>query len=154
MRYNQVKDLINWVEAYHGRLAEQYRAKAGAAESERLQMVLNYLADHETRMQAGLRAIFNESHKKRDVLDTWFDDPNDFPQPPQLEQLADKPVGNSIDSVMESAVEAHRTLEALYRHRVDRAVIEPEAEFFNALAEGHNAELRRIVAGIEELQGV
>ncbi|MDR5887391.1 2-hydroxyacyl-CoA dehydratase [Vreelandella janggokensis] len=154
MRYNQVKDLIVWVEAYHGRLSEQYRAKAGAAESERLQMVLNYLADHETRMQAGLRAIFDESHEKRDVLDTWFDDPNDFPQPPQLEQLADKPVGNSIESVMESAVEAHRTLEALYRHRVDRAVIEPEAEFFNALAEGHNAELRRIVAGIEELQGV
>lgn len=154
MRYNQVKDLIAWVEAYHGRLAEQYRTKADAAESERLQMVLSYLADHETRMQAGLRAIFDEWHEKRDVLETWFDDPNDFPQPPQLEELADKPVGDSIDAVMASAVEAHRTLEALYRHRVDRAVIEPEAEFFNALAEGHNAELRRIVASIEELQGI
>nr|WP_027335954.1 hypothetical protein [Halomonas sp. HL-48] len=154
MRYNQVKDLIAWVEAYHGRLASQYSARAAECESERLQMVLNYLADHETRMQAGLRAIFDESHEKREVLETWFDDPSDFPQPPQLQQLADKPLGDSIDAVMKSAVEAHRTLEALYRHRVSRAVIEPEAEFFNALADGHNAELRRIVASIEELQGV
>ncbi|SDN87658.1 hypothetical protein [Vreelandella arcis] len=154
MRYNQVKDLIAWVEGYHGRLAQQYSARAKDAESERLQMVLTYLAEHETRMQAGLRAIFDEGHEKRDVLETWFDDPNDFPQPPQLEALADKPLGNSIDAVMASAVEAHRTLEALYAHRVNRAVIEPEAEFFNALAEGHNAELRRIVASIEELQGV
>lgn len=136
MRYNQVKDLIAWVEGYHGQLADQYRAKAAAAESERLQMVLTYLADHETRMQAGLRAVFDEEHEKRDVLETWFDDPSDFPQPPQLEHLADKPLGNSIDAVMKTAIEANRSLEALYRHRANRAVIEPEAEFLTPWRKG------------------
>ena len=154
MRYNQVKDLIEWAEGFHARMARQYSEAAGNAEDERLEMVFNYLASRELKMKTGLEELFRDGSDHSEVLALWFDDSSDFPQPPELERMTVQTATGSIEEAMKTATEAHQRLEALYKHRASRAKIEPEEAFFDALARGHNAEIRHIIASIEELQGV
>lgn len=154
MRYNQVKDLVEWAAGFHERMARQYSEAADNADNERLQMVLTYLASRELKMKTGLEDLFHDDSGHTEIMETWFDDSSDFPQPPELDKLAEQAVAGSIDEVMKTATTAHQRLQALYEHRAERAKIEPEEEFFNSLAEGHNAEIRHIMASIEELQGV
>ncbi|MDR5899652.1 2-hydroxyacyl-CoA dehydratase [Halomonas vilamensis] len=150
MRYNQVKDLVVWAADFHARMAKQFSDAAENADAERLKMALTYLANRELRMKTGLEDIFSDGSDHRDVLNTWFDDPTDFPHPPKLEKLAESAGYDSVDVAMKTATEAHKTLQALYEHRAEKAVIEPEEEFFTSLAEGHEAEVRRIVMSLEE----
>lgn len=154
MRYNQIKDLVEWVVGFHSRMARQYSDAADATDNERLQMALSYLVSRELKMKTGLEELFHDDSGNRDVMETWFDESSDFPQPPELDRLAELAVTSSIEETIKVATEAHKRLQALYEHRASHSRVESEEEFFNALAEGHNAEIRHIVASIEELQGV
>lgn len=84
------------------------------------------------------------------MLNTWFDDATDFPQPPELERLAQYATYDSIEAAMNVSVDAHNALQRLYAYRAEKAAIPAAADFFNALAEGHEAEVRRIVSQFEE----
>lgn len=151
MRYNQVKDLVIWAADFHQRMAQQFSDAARRADSERSSMVLDYLAEREKRMQSGLIAIFSDGSDHRDVLETWFDDPTDFPQPPILVQMAEKSVAHDdIDAAAETALSANKSLQTLYSYRAEKAVIEPEQAFFEALAQGHESEARQIVTHLRE----
>ncbi|WP_249975367.1 2-hydroxyacyl-CoA dehydratase [Vreelandella olivaria] len=154
MRYNQVKDLIEWAAGYHARMARQYSVAAEQTDSQRLTMALTYLASSELKMKSGLEALFHDGSSHREVLETWFDDSGDFPQPPQLEAIAECSIAGSIDAITALAEESHRHLQALYAHRASRAKIEPEEEFFTSLAQGHNAEARKLVASMQEFEGI
>jgi hypothetical protein len=154
MRYNQVKDLVEWAADFHARMARQYSDAADVADNERLQMALSYLAGRELKMKTGLEDLFHDGSDHTAMLETWFDDSSDFPQPPELDRLAEQTVAGSIEDAMRTAADAHQSLQALYEHRALRAKIEPEEEFFNSLAKGHNSEIRHIMASMEELQGV
>lgn len=156
MRYNQIKDLVEWAVSFHSRMARQYSDAADVADNERLQMALSYLASRELKMKTGLEDLFHDNSGHRDVMETWFDDSSDFTHPLELEldRLAELTVTGSIEDAMNVATEAHKRLQELYEHRASHSRVESEEEFFNALAEGHNAEIRHIVASIEELQGV
>lgn len=154
MRYNQVKDLIEWATGFHARMAQQYSEAADKVDEERLEMAFNYLASRELKMKTGLEDLFHDGADHSEVLELWFDDSSDFPQPPELDRLAEQTIAGSIEDAMRTATSAHQRLQALYEHRAARAKIEPEEEFFNALAQGHNSEIRHIMASIEELQGV
>lgn len=154
MRYNQVKDLVIWATGFHARMARQYSEAAEAADNERLQMAMSYLASRELKMKSGLEDLFHDGSSHAEVLETWFDDSGDFPQPPELDRLAEQTPAGSIEDAMKTATVAHERLQALYEHRASRARIEPEAEFFNSLAEAHNAEIRNMMASMEELEGL
>ncbi|UXZ55899.1 2-hydroxyacyl-CoA dehydratase [Halomonas sp. 7T] len=152
MRYNQVKDLIEWAAGYHARMARQYTEAAEQTENQRLAMALSYLASSELKMKTGLEALFHDGNDQREVLELWFDESGDFPQPPLLEALAERSIAGSVDEIMVTAVESHRNLQALYEHRASRSKIEPEEEFFEALAAGHNAEARKLVTSMQEFE--
>lgn len=154
MRYNQVRDLIAWAADFHGRMARQFGDRAKDAESERLQMALDYLASQELRMKSGLEDTLDEGSAHQEVLNTWFDDPADFPQPPGLERLTQYATYDSIEAALQTSTEAHNALQELYEYRAKKAVIPAEEEFFNSLAEGHEAEVRRIVSQFEDFSDI
>ncbi|RTR05422.1 2-hydroxyacyl-CoA dehydratase [Halomonas nitroreducens] len=107
-------------------------------------MALDYLADHERRMQRDLEEYLADGSDHRKVLDTWFDDPNDFPHAPVLERLPGDIGSTGVENVLATALTMHRTLQDLYRHRAELAGGQAEREFFTALAEGQDAEVRRL----------
>ena len=151
MRYHQVKDLVIWAADFHQRMAQQFSDAARRADSERSSMVLDYLAEREKHMQHGLDAIFCDGSDHRDVLETWFDDPTDFPQPPMLAEMSKKSVAHDdIDAAAETALSANKSLQTMYEYRAEKAVIEPEQVFFEALAQGHENEARKIVTHLRE----
>ncbi len=154
MRYNKVKDLIEWAEGFHKRMAQQYSDAADNTDNERLQMALTYLASQELKMHKGLEGLFHDGTDHKEVLETWFDESSEFPEPPELEQLADKSINGSVDEITKVAVETHSRLQALYEHRALRARIEPEATFFNSLAEGHEAQARKLVTNMQEFSDI
>lgn len=154
MRYNQVKDLIEWAAGYHGCMAGQYSSAAEQADNQRLAMVLTYLASSELTMKSGLEALLNDGSSHREVLETWFDESGGFPEPPQLEALTERNIAHSLDEITATAEASHRKLQALYQHRASRAKIEPEEAFFTSLAEGHDAEVRKLVSSLHEFEDV
>lgn len=153
MRFHQVKELVDWAAGYHRRLAEQYTAlAAGEGVNERLRMALEYLAERERKQESDLTGYLNDGSDHRQVLDTWFDDPADPPHPPVLERLPEGLDGDSVQSVLATALTAHRTLQDLYAHRAELAAGRDETAFFEALAAGHEAEVRRIARDIQRLE--
>ncbi|MFG6136778.1 2-hydroxyacyl-CoA dehydratase [Halomonas sp. B23F22_10] len=115
-------------------------------------MALDYLADHERRMRRELEAYLDEDSEHRRVLDTWFDDPEEFPHAPVLERLPEGDDGEDVETVLSTALTMHRTLQDLYRQRVERAGSDPEREFFEALVQAEDAEVRRLVRDIQRLE--
>ena len=153
MRFHQVKELVDWAAGYHRRLAEQYAAlAAGADVDERLRMALDYLVERERKQENDLTGYLDDGSDHSQVLETWFDDPNDFPHPPVLERLPDCIECDSVQSVLTTALTAHRTLQDLYSHRAELAGGRDEKAFFEALAAGHEAEVRRIARDIQRLE--
>ncbi|MFG6667428.1 2-hydroxyacyl-CoA dehydratase [Halomonas sp. HNIBRBA4712] len=153
-RYNQVKDLMKWAAGYHARMAKRYSDGAERTDDERLSMALTYLATREVKMRSGLEALFHDGSDHSEVMELWFDESGDFPQPPKLDAIVESNVSTSIDGVIETASEAQENLRALYAHRAECAKIEAERTFFDALAQGHEAELRKIVTSIREFEDI
>lgn len=105
-------------------------------------------------MQKGLDGLFHDGSDHREVLETWFDESSDFPEPPELDRLAEKSVSGSVDEITQVAVETHTRLQKLYEHRALRSRIEPESTFFNSLAEGHEAQARKLVTSMQEFEDI
>ena len=152
MRFHQVRELVRWAADYHGRLAEHYDKCAAGDVKERVRMALTYLADHERTLKANLEDYFTDGSDHRGVLDTWFDDPADFPHLPVLDRLPECVECGSVEDLLTTALTTHKTLQDLYRHRADRASVEEEREFFASLAIGHDGEVRRLVRDIQRLE--
>lgn len=152
MRFHQVKELVEWAADYHARLADHYSRLAATGNDERVRMALEYLVERERKLQADLLGYLNDGSDHDSVLGTWFDDPNDFPHPPVLERLPEGVEAKSVQSVLATALTAHRTLQDLYAHRADLAGGVHEREFFEALAKGHEGEVRRLVRDMQRLE--
>ncbi|PAU76486.1 hypothetical protein [Halomonas salipaludis] len=151
MRFHQVRELVSWAANFHARMAEQYRQLAAISESERERMALEYLAQREDKQHTELTRYATENGDHRAVLETWFDDPTDFPHPPVVERLPERIGGSEIQNVMSTALTAHRTFQDLYTHRAERAAGARELAFFQSLADGHEAEVRHIVRDLQRL---
>jgi hypothetical protein len=152
MRFHQVKELVHWAADYHARLASHYSQLAGSGVDDRVRMALDYLAERERKQQSDLAGYLDDGSDHTGVLETWFDDPNDFPHAPVLERLPEGVDSESVQSVLATALTAHRTLQDLYTHRSELAGGSDERAFFNALAAGHEAEVRRIARDMQRLE--
>lgn len=152
MRFHQVKELVTWAARYHARLADRYAGLSTESVAERVRMALDYLAEHERKLQADLEGYLTDGSDHRNVLDTWFDDPHDFPHAPVLERLPSSIDCDSVQSVLAIALTAHRTLQDLYEHRIERASGQDEKLFFESLAQGHEAEVRRLARDMQRLE--
>ncbi|MDI5892638.1 2-hydroxyacyl-CoA dehydratase [Halomonas rhizosphaerae] len=152
MRFHQVKELVAWAADYHRGLAEQYDQLAAGDVNDRVRMALEYLAEHERKMQIELANYLEEQSDHRKVLETWFDDPADFPHAPTLDRLIECMSCDSVQDVLSTALTMHRTLQDLYAHRVERASVEAEREFFASLSSGHEAEVRRLARDMQRLE--
>src|SRR5690554_7087206 len=127
-------------------------AGGGGGVDERVRMALEYLAERERKQEGDLTGYLDDGSDHSTVLETWFDDPADFPHPPVLERLPECLDCESVQSVLATALAAHRTLQDLYTHRAELAGGSDEKTFFEALGAGHEAEVRRIARDMQRLE--
>lgn len=154
MRFHQIREIIEWAVQTHAGLAHAYEQLAKQCSDERSRMALRYLADHEHQMQAALARYLADGSEHRNILETWFDDPTEFPQPTVVARLCDAVGDKAIEDLLANALAIHKTMEDLYRHRVETAAINDEREFFAALAASHEAETRRLVRDMSRLDAL
>lgn len=152
MRFHQVREVVRWALDFHTQLAHQYAALGPACKDERVRMALAYLAEHEREMARGLSGYMDSDSEHRNVLDTWFSDQAEMPHPEVLMRLGECAECTTMESVLSTALTIHKTLEDMYRHRAENAAIADEQGFFNALAGGHAAEVRRLVRDVARLE--
>lgn len=152
MRFHQVREIVSWAVEFHAQLGKQYTALARHSEDERVRMALAYLSEHEHEMQRGLARYLSADSEHRNVLDTWFSDPSELPHPDVLTRLCESMGCTTLDHLLATALTIHKTLEDMYRHRADTSAIADEQAFFTGLADGHEAEVRRLVRDMARLE--
>lgn len=142
MQFEQVKDVLNHVIAYHNELSSEYAKLAEQAHDTRVQMLLNYLAEHEEKLRAGLEGYQSGDH--RSVLDTWMQNAPNIGHPKVLEELKGCLCCATFDEVRDLARRIHDTLADMYRSLASQAAIADERQLFESLADRQNAENRRL----------
>lgn len=142
MRFEQVRDVLDHVIAFHQSVAEDYAAMASQTDNPRLKMLLGYLEDHVRRSIKGLDAyLHGDAHK---VLNTWLQNVPDVEHPQVLETLRDRLNTASVEDVAETAEKIQETLGDMFSLLSEQAAIEGERELFASLAHYQNAEVRRL----------
>lgn len=151
MRFQQVKEVIEWAVDTHARLAEQFAALSRGAGDERLKMASSYLAERERRMEEALTQYLDEDSQYRNALETWFNDGSQFPHPEVVDELT-KSAPETTDDLLATALSIHKTLSEMYTRRAEAARVDSERALFKALVAGHNSEVRRIVRDFGRLE--
>lgn len=154
MRFHQVREVIEWAVQTHANLAHQYDQASCACVDERARMALRYLAEHERQMHTALSRYLADGKEHRNVLETWFDDTTEFPQPSVVARLCDAVGDKAVEDLMANALAIHKTMEDLYRQHTETASIGDERDFFTALATSHEAETRRLVRDMSRLDAL
>ncbi len=154
MRFHRVRELIEWAVRTHAELARQYEQSSCECVDERARMALRYLAEHERQMHTALSRYLADGKEHRNVLETWFDDTTEFPQPSVVARLCDAVGDKAVEDLLANALAIHKTMEDLYRHRAETAPIGDERDFFAALAASHEAETRRLVRDMSRLDAL
>ncbi|GMQ52666.1 ATPase [Halopseudomonas aestusnigri] len=120
MKAETYRDLIEWTQQLHGHLASSL--EAGAADSgtgERMRALLQYLAEHERRMQQMVQRFEQQAEIK--VLDSWVYDY--FTDNPRARSLNTTPsfAGLDYDALCTMVFDLHNDALDLYRYLQGRA---------------------------------
>lgn len=153
VRFHQIRELVRWVVDYHARLKGMYSEKASSGEiSDRLRMALEYVAEHEGKMQSELAQYLAEDSIHRGVLDTWFEEAVELAHVPMLDEPPEILSTHSVQDVLDTSMASHRLLQDLYNQRAQHAVSAAERELFNSLSEQYEAEIRRLARNMQRLE--
>src|SRR5690606_16985960 len=86
MRFKTIEEVLEWTGVFHQHLAEEYQRLSRRQEQQRLDMLLNYLADHERLLQQTMERVREDT--AYGLLHTWFDKAPDIPLPGTLVEFS------------------------------------------------------------------
>lgn len=130
MRFEQTSDVLDHVGLFHRRVSDLYRQLTEHASSERVRMLLDYMARHEAQLAKSVADYKAESPPQ--VLASWFKYTHDediFEPLQGVDPEADLP----FDDVLDLAVELDAQLLELYREMAERAQSPEVKDLFNNL---------------------
>ncbi|KGE78581.1 MULTISPECIES: hypothetical protein [Halomonas] len=124
MKIETFQDLIDWTRQLHVHLAECFRHCATQQEEARAKWLLEYLADHEARLEHTVARFEQQADPK--ALHTWvYDYLSHNPIAPH--QACSAPYAEmSFDEICQEVFSLHDQATELYRYLAGRAEI-PEA---------------------------
>ncbi|MCX7818399.1 MAG: hypothetical protein N2652_04200 [Kiritimatiellae bacterium] len=145
MPFEQTRDVIERARAFHRQLAERFHRIERQSDRERIQMLMDYLAAHEERMERRLAAF--ETKSARSLLDMWYQYPPPDDVVRALEQIRLSP-DMTIPEIVCAALHLDEQILRLYRWAADSAPSPQVREVFEALLNEHKEERRRLVFGL------
>lgn len=138
MPYEQVKTIMGRAQRYHRKLSEFYQKldETTSEEHERMKLVLQYLQQHENKLERQLREF--EKNARPNAMDTWVQ----FPPDENLENVFDTSrlkKDMSINDIVVLTLEFDNTLLKFYERARDVASTSEIGEMFDhLLSEGIN----------------
>lgn len=150
MHFRQVRDILEWIQAIHEHLAQRYCQLADQSTHERVTLMLQYLADHETALKNSLQAY--EADADEGVLDTWIDGAQ--PElPASLAELKIDLQDASVMDIVKIAITSHDFLIGMYKELHELTDAETVREMFANLLELERHESMRTVRDAHRLEG-
>ena len=150
MRFCKVKDILDWIAYLHERLAREYDRLSDEAKDERVAMLLEYLADHQRRLQKTITRFETDAADK--LLNTWFQGCPPLDLPESLDDLHQSLAGKSSIEVTKAAIKLHDQLIAIYRELEAAADVDSVREIFANLATLESHEKIRMVRDAQRLE--
>lgn len=150
MRYQTVQDILEHAQSLHAAVADQAMAAAGEQNDPRLATILDYLAEHQTRLADAIASFRQDS--KEATLATWYDRvPTEHPKGLDSETLVS---ARSTDDLIEQIVEFHEEVTELYGNLRDQAHTEGVRRVFADLANIEMHEKMELVQSSRQLDDI
>jgi hypothetical protein len=150
MRFCQVAELMDWINAYHQALAEQYSVLADEAVKERAALLLNYLSDHQKVLSESMGKY--EMDAADSLLTTWSDQCPDLDLPESVTQLHSTLSGKDTEEIIKYVIEFHDILIDMYKALAEKATNSSVKDLFENLAEMERQEAMRTVRDAQRLE--
>lgn len=130
MTTQTTRDILDQARYFHHLLQGFYEALKGKIEQPKLQLILDYLAQHEERMEQALDQY--EEGIAAKVADTWFKYNAGVSMADAIRAIELKP-DPTLDDLMTIAIQLENHFVTLYRHAADQAVSPETKEVFEQL---------------------
>lgn len=148
MRYQTVRDIIDHSKRLHHDLGEFYRSLEDKVQSDRVKMLLNYLARHEEHIEESLKKYTLDANQN--LWDEWFQ----FGPDEKLTDLVSElkfAATHNLDEVVKMALAVDDYFIDLYKKLSINASSEKVRELFVNLVEMEELEKTRTVRSALEL---
>lgn len=146
MHFQQTRDVVAWSAAFHARLTGVYERLETTVDDARLKQVLSYLAEHEKEIERGLRDHLKAAAPA--LLGGWTRGEVSTEKVKKLAELEDGLCCDSVDELMNRAIDIHKALEDLYGELASYAELPDSRELLKSLRDHEEAETRRMVRDI------
>lgn len=130
MTTQTTRDILDQARYFHHQLQTFYEALKGKIEQPKLQLILDYLAQHEERMEQALDQY--EEGIAAKVADTWFKFSAGVSMEDAIRAIEIRPEP-TLDDLMVIAIQLENHFVTLYRNAVDQAVAPAVKEIFERL---------------------
>jgi rubrerythrin len=130
MTTQTTRDILDQARYFHHQLQAFYEALKGKIEQPKLHLILDYLAQHEERMEEALDHY--EEGVAAKVADTWFKFNAGVSMTEAIQAIEIKPEP-TLDDLMVIAIQLENHFVALYQNAVDQAVSPEVKEVFEQL---------------------
>ncbi len=150
MPVETIRDLLKWTQSQHEHLSTCARHCSDKTLSERAELLLTYLADHEKEL-AHVIARFDDTANTA-TLNTWVTqyfekEPFDFPE------LCEEPFKDlDIPDIISLVMNVHKNIIELYKYLVSKAETESVRELLLQLQSLEEHEAMRMVQSSNRLQ--
>lgn len=141
MRLTQVRNTLDQVREFHGQLADYYTQLSDESAQQRLKLLLDHLASHETHLQESLAAYEKDAPQK--VMNTFVDCIYCDEIMATCKQTPITP-DMSVDGVIQVAMDIDTCLLRFYREVAENADSVTVREVFGNLIDAEEAELRKL----------
>lgn len=150
MRFCQVSELMDWIDAYHQALAEQYRVLADEAVKERAALLLNYLSEHQRVLAESIGKY--EMDAADNLLAIWSDQCPELDLPESVTQLHSALSGKDTKEIIGQVIIFHDILIDMYKALAEKATNSSAKNLFEHLAEMERQEAMRTVRDAQRLE--
>lgn len=146
MNFQQTRDVVAWSAAFHARLTAEYERLESTVDDARIKQVLSYLIDHEKEIEKGLRDHLKDAEPA--LLGGWTRGEAPTEKVKQLAKLEEGVCCDTVDQLMNIAIDIHKGLEDMYGELAGYAELADSRELLKSLRDHEEAETRRMVRDI------
>lgn len=143
MRFCQVKEILEWVQAFHVELLDEYGRLQKETGDKRVLLLLEYLLDHERVLTESIAQFGGKLADE--VLNTWSQACPPMQLPRSKQEINGSLAGQDVSAVVNQAIKYHDELIEAYRGLEKAADSDSVKELFANLADlEHNEKLRMV----------
>lgn len=142
MRFKTVKDVVEHARQLHKQIAGFYKQLSNRQHQERIKMLLDYLARHETNLEKMLASF--EKDRSQQIWDEWFQFATDDTLPQTLKGAAVH-ANMDVDEIISLALQLDDYFINLYRDMAQNASSAAVKEIFENLLAFEQQEKNRTV---------